>query len=112
MFPPVKYVIVILALLLPACDVQPGDADACGSFSGSSCERIVQCCDFAQQTKPTGAAANACLVKRPVAEQALATSGKADDAQCDAMISDPQLAECELSCEGGTGTSSASGGPN
>ena len=93
--------LISACLLVAACDVGPGGSgsESCGSFTGTACEQVVKCCDFVQQANPGGEAAATCVVKRPVAEQALSTSQTSDDAQCDPMLDDPGLAECELSCE-------------
>lgn len=93
-------------MVLVGCDVQPGAGDECSSFSGSDCEKIVQCCDFVQSNNPSGTAAQACVLKRPVAAAAKASGDPTDDAQCATMVKDAAFAECELKCE----SISASGG--
>lgn len=96
---------------LLSCDTT-GAGDECSSFSGTACERVVQCCDFAQGSNPTGPAAKACLLKRPVAAQAAASADPSDDAQCLNMTQDPALAECELQCTpAGTATAALTEAP-
>lgn len=85
-----------MSAALLACDTTGGDD--CGSFKGGACERVVQCCDFVQANNPTGAAAKACVLKRPVAAQAAASADPSDDGQCEDMVDDPALAECDLQC--------------
>lgn len=99
-----------ILMALAGCDVQPGTGDECSSFDGTDCQKIVQCCDFAQANNPGGPAAQACVLKRPVAAQAQASSDPTDDGQCADMVQDPALAECELTCTAAGGGISATGG--